>query len=89
MKKIQQLLPTFNKVKCKIYKFNQTFNFFIKYLVKKDRIFYLQKVQSTSFSVINTHGIPCSRKYNLTSTFWIKKEHISYLHYMPEQVQVI
>ena len=88
MKKIQQLLPTFNKVKYKIYKIQPNFQFFHQ-IFKKDRIFYLRKVQSTSFSVINTHGIPCSRKYNLTSTFWIKKEHISYLHYMPEQVQVI
>ena len=45
----------------------------INFLDKKDRISYLWKVQNKTFFVLKKHGIPCWRKYHLTSTFWIKR----------------
>ena len=40
---------------------------------REDRISHLRKFQNKNFSVFRKLGIPCWRKYHLTSTFWIKR----------------
>ena len=41
---------------------------------KENHISHLRKFQNNSFSVFRKHGTPCWRKYNLTSTFRIKRK---------------